>query len=256
MISIMFLIRDKIIFVSGGNRGIGRGIAIGLAQQGARVVIAGRDKKALVETSVSINNQGNRCFYVALDTAVSESVLEAVDSAQKEAGGTIDVLINNAGMSAENVKAEEILESDWLRVLDVNLNGYFRLGEAVVKGMIEKRAGKIINISSILAFSAIPLASAYSVSKAAINQMTKAWAVEWARYNIQVNAIAPGYIYTDLTQDRLNDKKFKQKMLTRIPIGRFGEIEDLIGAVTFLASNASDYVTGIVLPIDGGWSAT
>lgn len=252
----MFLIRDKIIFVSGGNRGIGRGIAIGLAQQGARVVIAGRDKKALVETSVSINNQGNRCFYVALDTAVSESVLEAVDSAQKEAGGTIDVLINNAGMSAENVKAEEILESDWLRVLDVNLNGYFRLGEAVVKGMIEKRAGKIINISSILAFSAIPLASAYSVSKAAINQMTKAWAVEWARYNIQVNAIAPGYIYTDLTQDRLNDKKFKQKMLTRIPIGRFGEIEDLIGAVTFLASNASDYVTGIVLPIDGGWSAT
>jgi NAD(P)-dependent dehydrogenase (short-subunit alcohol dehydrogenase family) len=251
----MFSIRDKIIFITGGNRGIGRGIAIGLAQQGARVVIAARDEKALVETSAFIKNRADICFYVTLDITSTESVLEAVDRAQKKADGTIDALINNAGVSAENVKAEEMLESDWLQVLDVNLNGYFRLGKAVVKGMIQKKAGKIINISSVFAFSAIPLASAYSVSKAAINQLTKAWAVEWARYNIQVNAIAPGYIYTDLTQDRLNDEKFKQKMLTRIPAGRFGKIEDLIGAVTFLASNASDYITGIVLPVDGGWIA-
>lgn len=251
----MFSVRDKVILISGGNRGIGRGIAMGLAEQGAFVIIAARDEKALIQTSELIKGRGNRCIYVSMDITSTESVEEAVRVAQERSGGRIDVLINNAGMSAENVKAEEMPESEWLKVLDINLNGYFRLGKAVAKDMIARRRGKIINMSSVFAINAPPLASPYSVSKAGINQLTRAWAVEWSRYNIQVNAIAPGYIYTDLTRERLENEKFKQKMLSRIPMGRFGEIDEIIGAVTFFASSASDYVTGVVLPIDGGWNA-
>jgi NAD(P)-dependent dehydrogenase (short-subunit alcohol dehydrogenase family) len=252
----MFTVHGKVIFISGGNRGIGRGIAIGLAKQRAHVIIAARNEETLIETSEFINNQGYRCSYVRMDVSSEESVQNAVNTAEKMIGGAIDVLVNNAGMSVDNAKAEEISESDWLQVLNVDLNGYFRVGKAVVKGMIAKGAGKIINISSIFSFNPIPLASAYCVSKAAINHLTRAWAVEWARYNIQVNAVAPGYIVTDLSRERLEDEKFRKKIFSRIPMGRFGEVDDLIGAVTFFASKASDYITGVILSVDGGWCTT
>lgn len=251
----MFSISEKNIFISGGNRGLGRGIAIGLAQQGAHIIIAARDEKTLIETTEFIKNQGNKCTYIQMDITSTESIEKAVELGQEKSGGAIDVLINNAAMSGENVKAEEVPESDWLKVIDVNLNGYFRLGKTVVKGMIAKRAGKIINMSSILSISATPLVSAYCVSKTAINQLTRVWAVEWARYNIQVNGVAPSYILTDINRERLKDEEFERKILTRIPMNRLCEVNDLLGAFTFLASSASDYITGVVLPVDGGWGA-
>ena len=251
----MFSIREKNIFISGGNRGLGRGIAIGLAQQGAHIIIAARDEKSLIETAEFIKNQGNKCTYVQMNITSTESIEKAVEFGQEKSGGTIDVLINNAAMSSDNVKAEEVPESDWLKAIDVNLNGYFRLGKTVVKGMIAKKAGNIINMSSILSFSATPLVSAYCVSKAAINQLTRVWAVEWARYNIQVNGVAPSYVLTDINRERLKDEEFERKILTRIPMNRLGEVNDLLGAFIFLASSASDYITGVVLPVDGGWGA-
>ena len=252
----MFSVEDKIILISGGNRGVGREIATGLAQQDANVVIAARDEKLLIETSEAIKKQYKKCSYVRMDVTSEKDIQNAVALAQEKAGGTIDVLINNAGMSVENVKAEDMEESDWQRVLDVNLNGYFRLARAVVKGMIAKGAGKIVNMSSVLGTNPVPQAVAYCVSKGAINQLTRAWAVEWSRYNIQVNALAPAYILTDINRDRLSDGRFVKKILGSIPAGRIGEHEDLIGAVTFFSSSASNYITGVVLPVDGGWSVT
>jgi len=252
----MFSVEDKIILISGGNRGLGREIATGLAQQDANVVIAARDEKLLIETSEAIKKQHKKCSYVRMDVTSEKDIQNAVALAQEKAGGTIDVLINNAGMSVENVKAEDMEESDWQRVLDVNLNGYFRLARAVVKGMIARGAGKIVNMSSVLGTNPVPQAVAYCVSKGAINQLTRAWAVEWSRYNIQVNALAPAYILTDINRDRLSDGKFVKKILGSIPAARIGEHEDLIGAVTFFSSSASNYITGVVLPVDGGWSVT
>jgi NAD(P)-dependent dehydrogenase (short-subunit alcohol dehydrogenase family) len=251
----MFSINGKNILISGGSRGIGRGIAIGLAQQGAHLILAARDEITLSDTAEIIKDQGNKCTYVQMDITSTKSIERAVKLAQEKLQAPIDVLINNAGMSSENAKAEEVPESDWLKVIDANLNGYFRLGKAVAQGMIAKRGGKIINMSSILSVSATPLVSAYCVSKAGINQLTRVWAVEWARYNIQVNAVAPGYILTDINRERFENKDFQRKTLGRIPIKRLGEVNDLLGAFTFLASSASDYITGVVLPVDGGWGA-
>jgi len=249
----MFSVHDKVALVTGGSKGIGRSIALGLAEQGAKVILAARDREALSATQELIRNRGYACDYVAMDVTSEDSVFKAVKSAETIVSGAIDILINNAGMSAENVKAEEMEEVDWLHVMDVNLNGYFRVGKAVARGMIEKRSGKIINISSVLGTTAVPLGSAYCVSKGAINQLTKAWAVEWARYNIQVNAVAPAFISTDINRKQFEDEKFKKKILSRIPAGRMEEADDLIGPITFLSCKASDYVTGHVLNVDGGW---
>lgn len=252
----LFSVEAKIILVTGGSRGLGKEIALGLARHGARVVIAARDEKALEETSEYIRSQNNLCEYVPMDVASTEAVRKAVEEAQEKAGGTIDVLINNAGMNVDNVKAEDMKEPDWQKVLNVNLDGYFRLGTAVVKGMIAKGGGKIINMSSVLGTNPVPLAVAYCVSKGAVNHLTRAWALEWSRYNIQVNALAPSYIISDISRRNMSNEKFLKKVLSRIPAGRLGENEDLIGAVIFLASGASNYITGAVLPVDGGWSAT
>jgi 2-deoxy-D-gluconate 3-dehydrogenase len=251
----LFSIENKIIFISGGNRGLGRELAIGLSRQGGRIVIAARNKKNLEKTANLIRNEGNRCWYVTLDVASNKSIANAVNSAKEMAGDTINVLINNAGITIDNVKAEEMADTDWLRVLNINLNGYFRLGKEVVKEMISNGSGKIINMSSVLGSTAAPLVSAYCVSKGAINQLTRAWAVEWGRYNIQVNAVAPTFIPTDLTKELIKDKKFMKKIISRIPLGRLGDTSDILGIVTFLASEASNYLTGTIIPVDGGWSA-
>jgi len=251
----MFSVKDKVIFVSGGNRGLGREIAVGLARLGANLVIGARDEKTLISTAEAIKQEHQRCSYVTMDVTSEEDVRKAIELAQEKAGGAIDVLINNSGMNVENVKAENISDSDWQQVLNVNLNGYFRLGKAAVKGMITRRSGKIINVSSVLGTNPVPLAVGYCVSKGAINQLTRTWAVEWSRYNIQVNSVAPAYILTDINKDQLSNEKFLEKILGRIPAGRIGEHKDLLGAIVFLSSASSDYITGAVLPVDGGWSA-
>jgi NAD(P)-dependent dehydrogenase (short-subunit alcohol dehydrogenase family) len=219
------------------------------------VVIAARDTDVLAAASELIRREGGACVSLPMDVRSEKSVESAVRMAQDLSGGAIDVLINNAGMSAGNASSENLSEDDWLKVLDVNLNGYFRLGKAAVKGMIARGTGKVVNISSVLGLTPTSYASPYCVSKSAINQLTKAWAIEWARYNIQVNALAPGFTATDMNRDRLQDERFLKRLLSRIPAGRLGSPEDLLGAVIFLASAASDYVTGTTLPVDGGWSS-
>lgn len=248
-------LENKVAFVSGGSRGLGRAMSMGLAEAGAHVIVGARDVQALEETVDHIRDQGRRCHAVVLDVTSMENVRSALREAGREAGKPVDILVNNAGISTANTKAEDLPEKDWRTVLDVNLNGYFRMGLAAAQDMIRQRSGKIVNISSVLGETPAPLASAYSVSKAAINQLTRAWAVEWARYNIQVNAVAPAFVETELTKSQLQDPGFRQKLLSRIPAGRLGRPEDLIGALVFLASAASDYVTGVILPVDGGWSA-
>ena len=169
--------------------------------------------------------------------------------------GRIDILVNNAGTTVRT-SAEEFTEEDWDKVIDVNMKGVFFCAQAVGKVMIEQRAGKIINTASLLSVIGVPNTAAYGASKGAVSQITKTLAVEWAKYNINVNAIGPGYFRTDLTRPLQEDETRSAQITSRIPMQRWGDPDELKGAVVFLASEASDYMTGQTIYVDGGWLAS
>lgn len=243
-----FRLDGKVALVTGAASGIGAAIATAFAQAGAEVAVHG-NRRAADETAQSIGGKA-AAFQADLSTT---NGAESLFAQVKERFGRVDVLINNAG-TIRRAAAEETSLEDWEHVLQVNLTSLFQLSQSVARDMIARSSGgKIINIASLLSFQGGIRVPAYAASKGGVAQLTKALANEWAPKNIQVNAIAPGYIATTNTEALQADETRNRQILERIPAGRWGQPQDLTGAAVFLASRASDYVTGTVLTVDGGW---
>jgi 2-deoxy-D-gluconate 3-dehydrogenase len=252
MILERFSLKGRSGIVTGGGSGIGRGIATGLVQAGAEIAIAGRRREKLEDTAREIRKFGGPVIPVQADVSKMRDIKGLVDRAVKEFG-KIDFLFNNAGTIRRN-PSEDFLEEDWDEVINTNLRGPFFLAQAVARVMIaQKRKGKIINTSSLIAVQGGKRVPAYAASKGGISQLTKSMANDWAKYNILVNAIGPGWVNTELTEPLRQDKERFAEITGRIPLSRWADPEDLAGAAVFLASDASDYITGQTIFVDGGW---
>lgn len=245
----------QVALVTGAGSGLGRAMAVGLAEAGANVVVtdlSGRIRNAK-QTESKIRKLGRESLTVPLDVTSLESIGKMVDKATGQFG-RIDILVNNAGINISKA-ALEVTEEDWDRVIDVNLKGVFFCSQAVAKGMIQRKTGKIINIASQNGVVGYYNRAAYCSSKAGVVNLTRVLAVEWAKQNINVNAIGPTFVRTPLTDKLFQDQNFNQEIHRRIPLGRLGTPEDITGAVVFLASPAADLITGHTLLVDGGWTA-
>ncbi|HVH31751.1 MAG TPA: glucose 1-dehydrogenase [bacterium] len=247
----MFRLADRIAVVTGAGRGIGRAMARALAGAGADIVAVGR--RPASDLVAEIQRLGRRCADLRADLEDPAQV-ETVIPRALEAMGRVDILVNNAGVIVRR-PAVEVTADDWHRVIQVNLHAVFRLCQDAARDMLSRRRGKIINVGSLMSFEGGILISPYTATKGAIGQLTKALANEWAPHGVNVNAIVPGYIATDLTQALQDDPVRNPAILARLPAGRWGRPDDLAGAVVFLASAASDYVHGHLLAVDGGWLA-
>ena len=238
--------------ITGANTGLGQAIAIALAEAGAEIVAVGRTEPT--ETQAAVLALGRRFLAVQADLGNTEVIPTVVDAAVAEFGA-IDILVNNAGIIRRG-EAIDFSEADWDAVMNVNLKSAFFLCQAVARNMLQLgRGGKIINIASMLSFQGGVRVVSYTASKSGIAGMTRLLANEWASKGINVNAIAPGYISTNNTTALRNDETRNREILGRIPAGRWGRPEDLAGATVFLASRASDYMHGAIIPVDGGWLA-
>lgn len=249
----LFSLDGKRALVTGSSRGLGQAMAVALARAGADVVCASTRRAGTDETAAAIRAAGRNAWQVEADHGDRASVLTMTEEAERLAG-PIDILVNNAGTIRRHPAAEFPLE-EWDAVIRTNLDSVFLLSQRLGRGMIERGAGKIINVASLLSFSGGITVPAYTASKHAVAGLTKALANEWAKHGVQVNAIAPGYFSTDNTQRLREDAARHAEITARIPAARWGEPADLDGAVVFLASRASDYVNGHVLVVDGGWMA-
>jgi 2-deoxy-D-gluconate 3-dehydrogenase len=248
-----FSLTGKTAVVTGASRGIGRDLALGLARYGADVAVTGRTVGELEETASEIRRLGRRSLVVPMDLTRPAEISAGVERV-REAFNRIDILVNNAGINIPK-PALEITDQDWRQVLECNLTGLFFCCQAAGRIMVRQREGKIINISSQSGTVAIRLRAAYCASKAGVNLLTKVLALEWGPYNVRVNAVAPTFIETPMTRRTLEDKEFKEMILNKVLLGRVGQTKDVLGAVIYLASSASDLVTGHVLLVDGGWTA-
>jgi 2-dehydro-3-deoxy-D-gluconate 5-dehydrogenase len=245
-----FRLTDKVALVTGSASGLGAAVAVALAQAGATVACHGNRRPA-DDTAAAINAAGGKAHAFQADLSDpngAEHLFHQVISSL----GCIDILINNAG-TIHRAAAEEVALEDWNRVLEVNLTSPFQLSQLAARDMIPRGHGKIINIASLLSFQGGIRVPAYAASKGGIAQLTKALANEWAPKGIQVNAIAPGYFSTTNTEALQADETRNRQILERIPAARWGQPQDLAGAALFLSSAASDYVTGTILTVDGGW---
>ena len=248
----LFSLENQIAMITGASRGLGRAMAIGMASAGAHIVAIGRDDQLLAETAKEISSAGGTSTTFQTDLCDDMAVLSMVQATIKSLG-RIDILVNNAGI-APLERTTEISKASWDRVMDTNLNSVFSLSQAVGQQMIEKKVGNIINIASVYGKMASSQSLHYCASKAAIIQMTKALALEWAPFNIRVNCIAPGLFQTDMTTEQQSSEKHYKFLINKIPLKRFGKPEEIVGSVLFLSSAASQYVTGSTLLIDGGYS--
>jgi 2-dehydro-3-deoxy-D-gluconate 5-dehydrogenase len=249
----LFSLEGKVALVTGASRGLGRAMALGLAEAGADVVCASSRLAGTDETAAAVRALGGRAWQAEGDLSDRDSVLALADDAERQAG-RIDILVNNGGTVRRHPAADYPVE-EWDLVLRTNLDSVFLLSQRLGRSMIERGAGKIINVASLLSFSGGITVAAYTASKHGVVGVTRALANEWARHGVQVNAVAPGYFRTDVTQALQDDPVRAQEIGARIPAGRWGEPGDLVGPVVFLASPASDYVNGHVLAVDGGWLA-
>jgi len=248
-----FSLNGKVCIVTGASRGLGRGISIALGQAGADVVVAARSEGALTETAAAIKQSGGRALAVTCDVQDAASCQALADRTVAEFG-KIDVLVNNAG-GGDMKPLIEMSEDEWLRIVDLNVNSTFRMCKAVGPHMIERRGGRVINMSSMYGMIGEKNVTAYCASKGALIQFTRALALEWAPYNITVNALAPGYIYTERTSRVFDDPKLAGVFMERIPLGRIGRPEELGPLVVYMACDASAFMTGSVVVIDGGQTA-
>lgn len=248
----LFDLTGKKAIVTGGTRGLGHGLAEGLMEAGAEVVIFGSSEKAVTIAS-EFAEKGFKCHGIAVDLADSEARANAFQEAVKVLGG-LDILVNCAGIQRRH-KSEEFPLKDWEDVMNVNLTAPFELCQMAAKEFLSKvKPGKIINISSMLAFFGGFTVPAYSASKGAVTQMSKAFCNEWASKGINVNCIAPGYMDTEMNSALTDPSNPRYAEITgRIPANRWGTPDDMKGAVVFLASSASDYINGAVIPVDGGY---
>jgi NAD(P)-dependent dehydrogenase (short-subunit alcohol dehydrogenase family) len=243
----------KVAIITGSTKGIGRGIAEGMALSGANVVVVSRNQQECDAVAAELQKHAVQAIGIKTDVTNMQEVEELVRKTV-DTFGRIDILVNNAG-SAITKKAENLTEEDWDRVINIDLKAVFFCAQLVGRQMIQQKSGKIINLASILGLVGEKQVLPYCVAKGGVIQMTKALALEWARYNIQVNAICPGYIITPMNATELSQEKIYKHITGKIPMNRLGEVNELAGAAVFLASDAANYMTGQTMTIDGGWTA-
>ena len=245
-----FSIAGRVALVTGAGRGIGRAIAVALGAAGAAVACAARSRDQVDSAAAEISAAGGRARALRLDVTRPEQIAAGVDEAAA-ALGPVDVLVNNAGITLDK-KTVEVTDEDWDAVLATNLTAMFRCARAVAPGMIRLERGKIINIGSMYGIIGVPRYAAYCASKAAVDGLTRSLAVEWARHGIQVNCLAPGYMNTDIPRAALADERTRALFLSKIPARRIGEPEEVGALAVYLASPASDFMTGQTVYLDGG----
>jgi NAD(P)-dependent dehydrogenase (short-subunit alcohol dehydrogenase family) len=244
----------KVAIITGASKGIGKGIAVRYAQEGAAVVVASRSMDLLSAIVDQIHRDGGRALALEVDVRNFES-MEAMVARSVEHFGRLDIMVNNAGISMAH-PSEELSPKDWQRALDTDLSGVFYGCQCAARRMIPQGGGCIINITSVYGIVAAPGRAAYCSSKAAGNMLTKVLAVEWAKKNIRVNAIAPGYFRTELVQGVIDKGMLPLGAIEkRTPLGRMGEVKELLGLAVYLASDEAAYMTGSIINIDGGWEA-
>ncbi|HEY4250242.1 MAG TPA: SDR family oxidoreductase [Roseomonas sp.] len=251
--STLFDLTGRLALVTGSSQGIGFGLAQGLAEAGARVVLNGRNPDRLAAAAARLAERGIAVEQAAFDVADHAATEAAVADIEARLG-PIAILVNNAGIM-RRMPATEVTPEVWREVLGTNIDAVFFTAQAVAKRMIPRGAGKIINICSVNSEMGRPTISPYATSKGALRMMTRTLCAEWGRYGIQVNGLAPGYFETELTQPLVRDAAFTDWLSKRTPAGRWGRVEELVGATVFLASQASDFVNGHLLYVDGGMTA-
>jgi 2-deoxy-D-gluconate 3-dehydrogenase len=246
-------LQKRVAFITGGNGGIGLGMAKGLASAGATVVIAGRNKTEAQSALAELRSRGAQADFVELDVLEEASCQQAIERAV-ERFGRLDILVNNAGTTVRG-QPQDLTAQDWRLVMDTNLTSAFLCSQAAYPHMVRAGAGKIINIGSMMSVFASSYAAPYAASKGGIVQMARAMAVAWAKDNIQVNTILPGWVDTDLTRKaREQVQGLHEKVLARTPAQRWGKPDDFAGIAVFLAAPASDFITGATIAVDGGYS--
>ena len=247
----LFDLKGKVALVVGGAGGIGQAQALGLADCGADVIVASRQMEHLEKVAEEIRAKGRKALAVTVDVVQEKSVVAMVDSILKEFP-RIDILVNAHGLAIRK-PADSFPIDEWQQVMDINVRGTFLCCQAVGRGMIKQRSGKIINVSSVRGRYGLPADyAAYCTSKGAVDTLTRTLACEWAKHNVLVNAVAPTIVETDLTRPALANPDFAKQMKGRIPLGKWAMPEDIVGATIFFAAPASDFITGQVLYIDGG----
>jgi NAD(P)-dependent dehydrogenase (short-subunit alcohol dehydrogenase family) len=250
----VFKLDGRVALITGGNRGLGFAMAQALAEAGANVVVTSRHEERAVESAAALAGAtGQRTMGLVVDVTDAEQIESMIQAVVKEFG-RIDILVNNAGINIRK-PVEELDEASWDLVQHTNLKAPFLCSRAAARYMKEQRYGRIINISSMLGMVALPERSPYCASKGGLIQLTRVLALEWATHNITVNALCPGPLATELNIPVLNNPQANQFFLDHIPLGRWGRPEELGGAIVFLASDASSFMTGSALVIDGGWTA-
>ena len=248
-----FQLNDKKAIVTGSNKGLGREIAVCLAEQGGSLVLA--DVVHPQETATCVKGIGARCIPIQVDVSDETAVRDMVERSVSEFG-RIDILVNNAGITQSGVtRTEDTPVEEWDRVIQVNLRGTFLCSRYVGKEMIAAGGGSIINIASTAGFNGVARAPAYAASKAGVVVLTKSLGLEWAKYNVRVNAIAPHYLETEMTQGLMAHDKVYERLVSQIPLKRFAKPQEILGAVLLLASPASSYMTGSIIAVDGGFLA-
>jgi 2-deoxy-D-gluconate 3-dehydrogenase len=248
-----FKLNGRVALVTGASRGLGQGMAVALGSAGASVALVARTKASLEETAKLIEKEGSKAYVLQADISkISEA--QRVVRETVEHFGQLNIILNSVGTQVRK-PAVEVAEAEWDHVIGVNLKSVYFITQAAAKEMIKAKKGKVINITSLTSFIGLSNVSIYGASKGGIAALTRQWAIEWAKHNINVNGIGPGYFKTALTADLFKDEVRSKWVLSRIPLGRTGTAEDLAGLTVFLASDASDYITGQIINVDGGWLA-
>jgi NAD(P)-dependent dehydrogenase (short-subunit alcohol dehydrogenase family) len=249
----LFDLSGKVVAVSGAGRGIGKAIALALARAGADMVVFSRTEEQFRDTAAAIEDLGRRALGMRVDVSKPGDV-DAMVAAVLEEYGRLDIMVNNAGLNPSYTRVERVKEEDYDLIMEVNLKGAFLCSQRVIPVMKEQGKGCIINVASVAGLKALYKCSAYAASKGGLVQLSRTMALELAPFSIRVNALCPGFVTTEMTEDLLEHPKEGERVLSLIPMGRTGELDEIAPAAVFLASDAASYVTGAVLAVDGGWS--
>ena len=250
----LFDLTGRTALITGSSAGIGYALAGGLASAGARIVLNGRDAGKLARAADALRGEGAFVLTMPFDASDGAAVTEGVAAIEAECGA-IDILVNNAGMQLR-APLEKYEEANWHRLMKTNVDSVFLVGQAVARHMIERRRGKIINVCSVQSELGRPGIAPYTASKGAVKMLTKGMAIDWGPHGLQVNGLGPGYFKTELNQALVDNPEFTQWLVNRTPSRRWGDVQDLVGAAIFLASDASNFVNGHILYVDGGVTAT
>ncbi|MEW6340623.1 MAG: glucose 1-dehydrogenase [Paraburkholderia sp.] len=250
----MFDLSGRRALITGSSTGIGYALAKGLAGAGAEVILNARNEARLAQAVEQLHADGATVHAASFDATSASEVDAAVERIEREIGA-IDILVNNAGMQ-RRAPLEQFSQAQWQELMKTNVESVFLVGQAVARHMIGRKRGKIINICSVQSELGRPNIAAYTASKGAVKMLTKGMAIDWGQHGIQVNGLGPGYFKTELTEALVKDETFSNWLIGRTPSRRWGDVEDLVGAAVFLASNASNFVNGHILYVDGGVTAT